>query len=842
MLNLDNTSNRFIGHVRLWRLAVQPFGLHDVEKEVAAMANTPVTSLSSQILGFPSHRISAAQTPSGGLVRRMQERTQDAMGLALAKMFEQADDTLFDFVGPHMGEDRNGFFEGFREMRLRRGMMERVFNEEIAASFARWSATPAIPATSQSSFFARPALALVEEDQLEEDLAFSGMVSHAEGLVKLEASVLERRLAVMRGSSEDEQVENPISPVALASAFRLSMNIVEGVGLPVRLVVYKLFERQVMDSLPELYANINKDLANAGVLPNLKSDINFQRNPVSPDSVSAQASVNSSLDEDGGTHSPLTSNPYSSISAQDQASGQVAEMLRALISRHMANPQWAEGDSGSSPGASSQSFVSAPTMSQVLGAISSMREFGSLPDPASLRANVLAWLMNSGAGPSAGQSIADAHHQRLSGDHEVAIEMISLLFEFILEDHALPPGLRATLGRLQLPYLRAALAEPEWFADQNHPARVLLSRMAEAGKGCSELTATPLTDLIEKTVEQISQEQAEDGRSFQFLCERFTSDWNALRERAMRVEERAAQTVSGRERRDTARRQVAHMLVDCLAEATALPSDLREVITRAWAHYMVVTQLRYGDNSPEMHRALRVVSFIAAVGRPAPPAEVERQELLRSQSSIEDMWRGGLITAGMHESDVNLWEARLASLCDDALSPLARAAFDHARTQLIPLDHSSEHVTPLAPSGVSHPSIMDVLQEPVSVLDPIDEAIAGRPAGESQPFATQAHPLSGLSSLEQARSVRKGQWIEITSEEATPRRLRLSWVSGLTGRLLFVTPQGQRGWEATRQDLADAISAGRVVLVEDGDVMERAITTIRERLLARLNSALIPGM
>lgn len=953
---------------------------------------------SAQIIGFPP-RTPTAKPVSGGLVRAVLEKAQDTLGQALGKLFEQADDTLFDLAGPNQGHGSGSlsFFEGFREMRRRRPTIERVFRDQLAAGFAEWEAVAAQAAgeTPEAVEGGEPSpapslgeLSLVSDDQFEEDLAITAMTTHAENLVRSERPALERRLAVMRGASEKENVVNPLAPAAIGAAFKKAMAQAEDVDLPVRLVVYKLFDRMVMVRLPELYHQVNRDLAAAGVLPELQAaprqtaptgagrslmggepaEVSLFGNQPAP-AASAELGMTGLPDAPiGGFSSPQAAataleaelgnvlsggGTGAGIAGGDASSGvvasnQVADLLRTLLMRaaapslpagvgmlagpgHASHPAMNLGDLPAhlalgAPGAGTGHLTpaqaaehahlvgllgrlpaaSVPVYSanDMLGAIANLRmaPAGGQVNPGQIRAALAGLLANRTASANADAHAAPgaAPDHRFSSDHEVAIEMISMLFEFIVEDHALSPEMRATLGRLQLPYLRAAIHDPEWFSKEDHPARVLLNRMAEAGKGCPEHDHSPLVELIEQTVARIYEAGDDDGDIFPRENESFATQLAIIRQRSDRIADRARQTITARERRESSRRQVAERIVEMLEPAVRLPDPLREVVVRAWAHNMVMLMLRFGEESAELAKATRVVDFLARLCAAGPLSESDRRQLDIEKIEIDRLWREGLFYAGLHESDVRSLGTRLESLCADLLDPLAIAAEQRDRGQLMPVASRASADDPaLVIARIPHTSILEALEPTTKVelspqaMEPmaapateaasalgedahraVDDAIAqatGQAPAPFKPAAPMASPepladgefaslsepaapaqtasvasrfpgfeipaLPALTPIEVARSLQKDQWIELRSLTET-RRLRLCWVSGLTGRLLFVNTYGQNGWDTTREEVANYIATGDVTLVENGEVVERAMTTIRERLRQRLSGIL----
>jgi hypothetical protein len=62
----------------------------------------------------------------------------------------------------------------------------------------------------------------------------------------------------------------------------------------------------------------------------------------------------------------------------------------------------------------------------------------------------------------------------------VTIDVVAMLFEFILGDEQIPALTRKQIARLQIPILKAAVLEPDLMHEEHHPARKLLNRMSTA--------------------------------------------------------------------------------------------------------------------------------------------------------------------------------------------------------------------------------------------------------------------------------------------------------------------------------------------------------------------------
>jgi hypothetical protein len=55
--------------------------------------------------------------------------------------------------------------------------------------------------------------------------------------------------------------------------------------------------------------------------------------------------------------------------------------------------------------------------------------------------------------------------KRPDPSEKATIEVVALMFQSILTEDRMPPSMRVWFARLQVPVLRVALAEPEFFSD-----------------------------------------------------------------------------------------------------------------------------------------------------------------------------------------------------------------------------------------------------------------------------------------------------------------------------------------------------------------------------------------
>ncbi|PKL97282.1 MAG: hypothetical protein CVV17_12355, partial [Gammaproteobacteria bacterium HGW-Gammaproteobacteria-7] len=182
----------------------------------------------------------------------------------------RVDDALFDFMqAPGQRQDATRYIDAMRELRLRRSQIEKRFQEEIGVNFkalldgrvrvADFSSKKPEPGNSFS---------LVSEEDLEVQLAakqLSQSLEHGFGQLFTQ---LDQRVGWLAGGLELGSATNPVGPGHIAAAIHFATSECD-VSLQVKLILYKLCERELAAALEDAYHHINHWLIESGVLPTL---------------------------------------------------------------------------------------------------------------------------------------------------------------------------------------------------------------------------------------------------------------------------------------------------------------------------------------------------------------------------------------------------------------------------------------------------------------------------------------------------------------------------------------------------------------------------------------------
>jgi hypothetical protein len=774
---------------------------------------------------------------------------------ALAReTLDAVDDALFDMAEKaNSNAEQARYFDGMREVRRRRGDIEHRFQEHLVqglAEFAEGRAKRSGDAL-QSTPQPRDSLSLVENEELEQSLAVTAMASRAEGKLGQTLYALNRRLEQIVSTTEVDDNNNPLAPGALASAFRAAIEPLE-CTIEIRLILLKLFDRLVIDALEPIYGELNQLLVEAGVLPKVPTPATPRREPQERSGAATPepAPIGEAQDAEssaqggtpaaphpapagGGAASPASrpagagpSTPASAQHADDQdpfaeddldspfadevyrniytlmAARRTARHYAQPVERHAANdPADASGaaaagvDRDGDAGTVERLVVD---VGDLLSALSMLQgEFSSADEAPSPADQVKHRLLDH-----VGRLGVDAEKSQIRPRDEHTIDLVGMVFDYILQDQNLPPAIQVLLARLQIPYIKVALLDPRFFAMRSHPARRLLDELSQAGIGWSEASDPDrrLYDRISGVVDTVLRQFDDNLALFDRLLSNFRGFIAAERRRAEVSEQRAAEATRGRERLLGGRRRAAREVLERV-RGRDLPPVIHNVLTRPWANFLVLTLLRQGEDSQAWVDAVRFADDLAWAAEPKTDEE-QRERLLQMIPQMERMLRHGLTTVAYHDSDIQKLSAELVHLLESQVDP------------------DSD------PSELPHYAEDDLHLPGEPLVQPLDSSL------EDSGARADSAPVTPLQEawVQRARDLTIGTWVEFRRDEGSSERARLSWTSPVSGRHLFVNHKGLKVCDRSPEHLAEELESGAASVLESSALVDRALNEILARL------------
>ncbi|HEX4894884.1 MAG TPA: DUF1631 family protein [Solimonas sp.] len=588
----------------------------------------------------PQAQTAAAEAGEGGqpsnpIVSALHQMAASLLGEQLRQMFEKADDILFDSAEKaRVGDEQRLYLDTMRIIRVQRSRILKAFEEALQHALGQIP-TDGSGSSAGADLDDMSKWSLQDGDALEERLAVSNMETKAATLHSHELVELQRRLTRLADLSGGEVTAEAMSPGRIIRAFQTSMREVS-VDFPIKLVIYKLFDRVVVGRLSEVFVGANQLLAVHGIEPTAPPE---PRKPKpgavpTPPPVAGMPSGTSPMAADASSPPPAW------------AAGLDASVFASYLGDRALQAQGIPAFGGPVP---SGPWGAAP----LPGLPSGLPSFpgGGYPMTAAAGFGAAAQGMPPlipGALP-AGASYTDAllaqDVSQILGAYAQGkrpaqapawlppenVALVARMFDGYYRDPRLNDRMKPALSRLQMPIMKAALADPKFFSDPQHPARRVANDLFEMLVQFSSVESAPaprmlddLQGLVEATVQafQLDPSKLRNGQA-RPVDERTAGDF--LREQD---EQRQQQN---RSRLERVRRIVAHEVRVRIGERK-LPSGVMRLMLAGFGPLLCLDFIRSGVEGESwtqtmglLERVLRSLDGVGAASaqeRAAEEAEV----------------------------------------------------------------------------------------------------------------------------------------------------------------------------------------------------------------------------
>ena len=701
--------------------------------------------------------------------------------------FDLTDDALFEMAN-HAGdaEQQNVYLEAMRELRLKRSSVEALFHSRLAERLNGWLLGVRSGALAEEKIHAQidaETLTLLSEDELEERVAIESMSVRARDRLLQPLDHLSLRLNhLLPGVVGQGHDENPFAPHALCEAFVAATRVLEA-GMKAKLVLFKLFERNMLEQLERLYQQINQFLAEAGILPDLKGR---GRTAASPQRRPASEMVSTTRREDS--------------SLRDETEDLLASLHDLLARQRRAG-------SSDEAHADYKNSISIGELANILKTVQSSdgqqhRGFDS-------RFSAGGSPVVSGAGVTAiwpliqrllGQTNSGGQ-QAIAPLEQDVIHLISMLFEFILNDYNIPEAIKAQLGRLQIPLLRAALLDRGFLNRANHPARRLLNELASASVGLADNAGSrdQLYLKINEVIERVTSEFDTDVTLFQKLLDEFTLFMREERRRTELAEHRLRTAEDGRAKMESAR-AAAQRVIDGLHQGNRIPQKISALLRDGWSHHLAIIHLKEGEASNAWGQSIETVEEL--VWSIQPQRQAERMQLLQRLPGLLQRLRDGLNLVAFDPCLTNEFFVELETLhlqiCQSKQSDLPMAG------------EAVAMIEPVTPSSLPDSPKVDAVEEPVPAMQDGAESLLLPSSAETQAL------LDNLAT---------GSWVEFIRGQ---ERLRCKLVAFIRSadKYIFVNRAGAKVAQKQRGEMLAALAAGELLILDDAQLFDRALTAV----------------
>lgn len=480
----------------------------------------------------------------------------------------------------------------------------------------------------------------------------------------------------------------------------------------------------------------------------------------------------------------------------------------------------------------------------------------------------------AGGGPTTGSGLGGlmavnlirTHREELmrasSGtlDHMV-IDIVASLFDQILSDSKVPPQMARQIARLQLPVLRVALKDVQFFSSRNHPVRKFVNRMASlacAFDDFSEGAGRRFLELVRELVQQVVEgdfDQMELYEAQLRVLESFVQE--QTRDEALAHAD-AVQLLSGKEAQLRIQARYEQQM-QALLLPIAMQEFLREFLQTAWSRAVVEATLRHGPDAEVSTRLRRTArELILSVQPKGTPAD--RKQFILALPQLMKTLNEGLALIRWPEERKKAFFGELLPCHAQSLKGQALTDFQLRQLEVhlqalerlpVPSAEQVAEATTPAPLAAADTAFS---QEEAQQLGFIDEAAIdwngsldidlGSLDAAAAPgdidinldgLGPELAPETPTQGAKLAQCVQAGIAYQMHTEEGWIK-VRLNWVS--PGRSFFIFSHGKKHQKIislTGRTFAKLCETGRFKAFEQAYLIERAVARAR-RQLAELSS------
>jgi hypothetical protein len=376
---------------------------------------------------------------------------------------------------------------------------------------------------------------------------------------------------------------------------------------------------------------------------------------------------------------------------------------------------------------------------------------------------------------------------------ESTIDLLTKIFDVVFRDQNIPAEIKGLISFLQVPVLKAALVDKEFFFKEEHPARRLIELLTKTSVGWDQSKGQddPLYQTIKRNVNRVQMDFDQQATIFSdvvadlenFLQQEETKSAETLSEpiaQALKQEKLIQAT-------KTAKSEVAMRIGT--GEVVAFVETFLE---NKWVPVLTLAYSIQEEKPRAVENALKTMDDLIWSVKPKITME-ERKELIAKLPSMLSI--------------LNKW-LNLVKLDDaERLQFFAELAECHASIVRAPLEMSPQRRLEIA---------MEVAKEAA------ERRLQKLTEQEAAPEPVVDDFTNHVDNLE------RGMWLEFVQNDAPSKKVKLSWISPLRSLFIFTTSDKVESFSLSAEDLATTLREERAHVIQLGGLIDRAINEALE--------------
>ncbi len=353
-------------------------------------------------------------------------------------------------------------------------------------------------------------------------------------------------------------------------------------------------------------------------------------------------------------------------------------------------------------------------------------------------------------------------------------DVVAGVFDRIFEAPDIPDSIKALIGKLQLQIFKASMQDPQIFTNAEHPIRRFVDELADIGikRQQSLKQGDPVYERISTIVNNLHQNFDADPKAIERANHQLSAFIQAEEESAQGVIFDSVIEVQQQEEVEMGD-SMAAFEVDRRFAGKMYLRKIKEFVRTHWQAVLAQDYLVDGEDGEQWKADLATLDELLWSISPAE-ASKDRAKLLKLLPTLLGRLNAGLDRIGVSQETRDPYFQVMVAVHTSLLRP--------------------------AKGGAAQPAADEVDEQPV--------AIAEDPRAKLRKRTT---------------TIERGQWIEMTDEDGTVQRCRLSWVSPLKETFVLKNYDTKEAVTLSAEEFQFLDSEGRIKLIEEHSLTERSI-------------------
>ena len=758
------------------------------------------------------HKFSSEPNKNDTQLKRLARKIEDCLNEELSEligqMFDGADDMLFHLAeNADSNEEQTQYFDTMRMLRTERTNVSHNFADNIKAYLQ--------PSQKKdNAVFDEDELSLVDQSEMEELVAVSAMHSKAMNLYGESVNHLEARIEFLSLKINNVFPKDALTPKNICESFKDTLAEIE-LSTNSKLILYKLFDQEVVLNLAPLYTKLNQIFIDLGILPKIKPGNTIERrtevkarnfsapttlnegiyseNPMCDPTQSSSYQVPINNEQGGGGHGAFNASPTGTHSA-----GNIQQEINRVASQFIQGELTASG-----PGIPSSFTSTAPKREHqgsqyydrrdVMKALSNLQHKTSYTHVNNNQVTIgeLKQALLTNIGAQSGGAIT----KQVSQVDEKTIDLIEMLFNAIIDDDSIPELVTNLLLRLQIPVIKVSMLDENFITSNDHPCKTTLNIIAHLGRGIQSQEDELFTEL-EAVIDNILNEFDIDISSFENTVDALEIIEDKELNKAAQTERQTQKSVLQAHAREMVLTELQHHVKN-----KTLAKPAQKLILRNWSTLMFHRYIKFGKDSDEWRKSSasikQLIHLLQPIESPQAYYTVEHEK-----DEVIDYIQNSLLDTKQNPVEVETEIINVYNIIDKALS-----------TSKFNPEISNEDETYF--SSVSADAELDEMEDPVIDLeDEVD------PLEEQAKIAREK--IAGLAS-----DIRPGVWFKVFNGDDSPaRRAKLSVIVMEEAKLVFVDRVGVKVIEKDAAIFNEEIKTEKSSFLADHSAFDHALGVV----------------